>query len=146
VLASLLLVPQLANARSSSSSSLKEASPEFLADRAKQEKFEADGRKTRAVWDGLITKLGSSTTSAELEGTLRDMRKMLVSMPLQIPFGSKKIDFVKVAREKKFLKPGSKSKKTKPEWSTAVEIEYQALIQQWNKNVNPDNRSEETIF
>ena len=146
VLLASLLLPRVADARSSSSSYLKEATPDFVADKAKQEKFEAEGKKVRAVWDGLLAKLEAATTADELEATLREMRKLLVNMPYQIPLGAKKIDLVKTARNKKFLRPGSKSKKTKPEWATKVEIEYQALINQWNKNFNPDNRVEESIF
>ena len=141
-----LLLPKLVNARSSSAASVKEATPAFVEDKAKALKFEADAKRIRSQWDGLLVKLEGSQTPEELQGTLRDMRKLLIAMPYQIPYGSKKSDLVKTARQQKFLKPGSKSKKTKPSWTTPVEIEYQALIQQWNKNFNPDNRAEESIF
>jgi len=126
---------------------LKEATPEFTAETARSAKLVAEQKKQRAAWDGLLVKLEAGSSSEELEATLRELRKVLISMPAQIPSGAKKIDLVKTARAKKFLNPDNKrSKKTKPWWTTPVEIEYQALIQQWNKNFMPDNRFEEQIY
>ena len=134
-----MLLPRLVSARSSSTSYLKDATPAFMEDKARALKYEADGKKVRMVWDGMLAKLEAAQSAEELEVSLSDMKKMLKSMPYQIPAGAKKIDLVKTARQKKFLNPKSKSKKTKPEWTTNVEIEYQALIQQWNRNFSPDN-------
>jgi len=126
---------------------LKEATPEFTAEMARSAKLGAEQKKQRAAWDGLLVKLEAGSSPEELEATLRELRKVLISMPAQIPSGAKKIDLVKTARAKKFLNPDNKrSKKTKPWWTTPVEIEYQALIQQWNKNFMPDNRFEEQIY
>ena len=135
--AAALLMPRLVSAQSTSY--LKEATPAFVEDKARALKYEADGKKVRKVWDGLLAKLEAAQSAEELEVTLGDMKKMLKGMPYQIPAGAKKIDLVKTARQKKFLNPASKSKKTKPAWTTNVEIEYQALIQQWNRNFSPDN-------
>jgi hypothetical protein len=47
--------------------------------------------------------------------------------------GVKKHDFVKICRAKKFVT----GRKTKANWSTEVEIEYQALIQEFNRKLVP---------
>lgn len=119
---------------------------EFTAEQAKVSKYALEATKIRAAWDGLLSKFDASETPDALESTLKDMRRMLANMPAQIPSGAKKADLVKTARAKKLINPKGKSKKTKEWWTTKVEIEYQALIQQWNKNVNPDNRVEEKVF
>lgn len=52
----------------------------------------------------------------------------------------KKLDLVKTCRVKKF--EGKKIKKT---WTKEVEIEYEAMIQQFNKQFYPKNPGDKTI-
>jgi len=57
-----------------------------------------------------------------------------------IPQGVKKLEIVKLCRKKKFI-----GKKINPKWTKEVEIAYEAFIQEFNRQVLPNNRSETRI-
>lgn len=136
-----LLAPRAANA--ALQTFLKEPTADFVAENDKVAKFAAEQIKVRKAWDVLVANFEKSESPADLEAAVRAMRIFLIKMPSQIPSGVKKQELVKTCRKKKLI---GKSRKSQPNWTTKVEIEYQALIQQFNKNFNPDNRTEEKIY
>ena len=136
-----LLAPRAADA--ALQTFLKEPTADFVAENEKVAKFAAEQVKVRKAWDVLVANFEKSESPADLEAAVRAMRIFLIKMPSQIPAGVKKQELVKTCRKKKLI---GKSRKSQPNWTTKVEIEYQALIQQFNKNFNPDNRTEEKIY
>ena len=76
---------------------------------------------------------------AETESIIKEMSAFLKSIK-SIPTGVKKLEIVKLCRKKKFL-----GKKINPKWTKEVEIAYEAFIQEFNRQVLPDNKSENRI-
>jgi hypothetical protein len=115
---------------------LKEPTEDFKIEERKVAEFNKAQAKIRGDWDDLISKLSSSETPESLESSIKAITAFLVSLQT-IPRGVKKADLVKECRKKKFS-----GKKVRAEWTVPVEIAYQSLIQEFNKEVAPNNRLE----
>ena len=63
-----------------------------------------------------------------------------------IPTGFTKKELVKRCRARKNMDLGKRKPVPRPEWTTKVEVQYQALIQQYNKNLNPANAQNAAQF
>lgn len=119
---------------------LTEPTADFKAEMARTAALEDTRAKLRAAWDALTARFEAAQTSSDLENVLIGMKDYLVSNG-SVPPGYKKIELVKMCRQRKMLTPDNKrSKKTKPDWTTPVEIAYQALIQEFNKQLLPNNK------
>lgn len=127
------LTTQIAHAKGSKGPEyLVDPTDEFKEEEAKMLAFSAAQRKRRGEWDGLVDKFSTTEDPSELALQLKAM-KLFLQETRDLPVGFRKHDFVKVCRSKKFLK----GRKTKPFWTTEVEIEYQALIAEINRRLVP---------
>jgi hypothetical protein len=121
---------------------LTEPTKEFNAEVAKTAALAAERIKLRAKWDDIISRFEATNDTVQMEKILTEMRAYLVNLN-GVPPDYKKMDLVKICRGKKLLNPENKrSKKTKPEWTKDVEIAYQALIFEYNKQQLPNNKPE----
>lgn len=124
---------------------LTEPTQDFKEEVARTDANKATRQKNRQRWDGLLDRLEKAEAPDSLESVLKDMKVYLAEG--MVPPDFNKMDLVKLCRKKKLLNPENKrSKKTKPEWTTPVEIAYQALVQEYNKQLLPNNKSEENPF
>jgi hypothetical protein len=119
---------------------LTEPTPEFLEEEKRTLNLRKEQLEIRKVWDSIIEEIKSSETPATTEASITKLNKLLQKIDT-IPTGVKKLELVKVCRAKKF--DGKKVKKT---WTKEVEIAYQALIQQFNRQANPKNPVREVTF
>eukprot|EP01031_Cornospumella_fuschlensis_P042395 gene42395-51781_t len=115
---------------------LTDPTEEFKEQEARSKAFDAAKNKVRQQWDAIMSRFEGTENPEELAKALRDMKKF-ISDTNDIPVGVSKRSLVKNCRSKKFISP--KSRKTKPFWTTQVEIEYQGLIQEFNRKLNPVN-------
>lgn len=115
---------------------LTDPTADFKEQEAKSRAFNAAQNKARQQWDGIMGRFEGTEEPEELARALRDM-KTFISETNDIPAGVSKRALVKSCRAKKLVSP--KSRKTKPYWTTQVEIEYQALIQEFNRKLVPVN-------
>ena len=119
---------------------LTEPTQEFVLEEKRVREFTASQMKIRQKWDEILTKFENSPSAAETESQLNALTAILVEIE-SIPRGVKKLELVKICRKKKF-----NGKKIQSEWTTPVEIAYQKLIQEFNKQVLPNNKVTEQIF
>lgn len=127
-------------ARAANKGYLSEPTAEFKAEVARTAALEVARNKLRAQWLEILGRLERAETSSALESTLIELKNYMVNNSA-VPPDYKKADLVKLCRSKKLLNPeNKKSKKTKPEWTTPVEIAYQALIFEYNKQLAPNNK------
>eukprot|EP01039_Chlorochromonas_danica_P010791 gene10791-11991_t len=127
------LTTQIAHAKGSKGPEyLVDPTEEFKEEEAKMRAFSAAQRERREAWDRLVGKFSATEDPSELAGQLKAM-KLFLQQTRDLPVGFRKHDFVKVCRSKKFLK----GRKTKPFWTTEVEIEYQSLIAEINRRLVP---------
>eukprot|EP01031_Cornospumella_fuschlensis_P039061 gene39061-47522_t len=115
---------------------LTDPTEEFKEQEARSKAFDAAKSKVRQQWDSIMSRFEGTENPEELAKALRDMKKF-ISDTNDIPVGVSKRSLVKTCRSKKFISP--KSRKTKTFWTTQVEIEYQGLIQEFNRKLNPVN-------
>ena len=120
---------------------LSEPSDEFKDEVAKTAALKQKNAKISKEWEALVAKLVASEDSNSLQASIKDLREFLIKLE-DIPTGFKKADIVKLCRSKKFIK----GRKTKPEWTTPVEIEYQSFIQVINKTLSPDRPTKDVTF
>jgi hypothetical protein len=134
-----LLGPSIASA--ATKGYLTEPTKEFVDEVSKTKELKTERLKLRAKWDALLSKLEIADTSDSIEVVLKDMMSYLSAGV--VPPDFKKFDLVKLCRTKKFLTPENKrSKKTTAVWTTPVEIAYQALVFEYNKQLAPNNKPE----
>lgn len=118
---------------------LAEPSSTFLEEEKRTESLKKQQILTRQNWDALLEEFTLASAPPKREQALIKMKAFLRSIDT-LPTGVKKIDLVKTCRAQKF-----NGKKIKPEWTKDVEIAYQALIQEWNRQANPKNPGDKTI-
>ena len=111
---------------------LVEPTPEFKAEEAKQAAFIAKQNKIRQSWDATFDSLSQANTGELLILNLKEMTAFLAKTD-GVPPGVKKIDVVKLCRSKKFVGKYA----INPIWTVKVEIEYQNLTRQFNRNASP---------
>eukprot|EP00596_Hydrurales_sp_CCMP1899_P003016 CAMPEP_0119039798 /NCGR_PEP_ID=MMETSP1177-20130426/9456_1 /TAXON_ID=2985 /ORGANISM="Ochromonas sp, Strain CCMP1899" /LENGTH=95 /DNA_ID=CAMNT_0007004111 /DNA_START=402 /DNA_END=689 /DNA_ORIENTATION=- len=92
-----------------------------------------------------MTKLLAATEPETTEQCLKDLNGILVRYNNGIPSGVKKIEMVRSIRSMKYVQVGKKQKPL-PTWSKGSEIAYQILIQEFNRQVAPNNREARTEF
>lgn len=109
---------------------------EFKEEEKRVAAFNSEQAKIRAKWDFIIERLEASENPSETESVIKEMSSFLKDIK-GIPTGVKKLAIVKLCRKKKFL-----GKKINPKWTKEVEIAYEAFIQEFNRQVSPDNKSE----
>ena len=109
---------------------------EFREEEKRVAAFNSEQAKIRAKWDFIVERLEASESPSETESIIKEMSAFLKDIK-GIPTGVKKLSIVKVCRKKKFV-----GKKINPKWTKEVEIAYEAFIQEFNRQVAPDNRSE----
>lgn len=113
---------------------LKEPTPEFKEELAKNTEFVAKRMKIKEDWDNIFEKFSATENPQELEKYLRQLGKILSDLN-DMPIGAKRTEIVKTCRSKKF----NGGKKKKEYWTTDVEIAYQELILMVNKLLIPVN-------
>ena len=118
---------------------LTEPSSSFLEEEKRTDALRKQQTATRQSWDALVEEFTSAPVPPKREQALIKMKAFLKSIDT-LPTGVKKLDLVKTCRAQKF-----NGKKVKPEWTKEVEIAYQALIQEWNRQANPKNPGDKTI-
>lgn len=127
---------------------LAEPTQEFKDEQKRFANFKQEQLKVRKDWDVLITTLKGSEGKPEVTAvTLKEMNNFLKRIE-GIPTGVKKTDIVKLCRGLKFAGGGKKISllKIKDSWNVQCEIEYEALIQEYNKEVLPNNKVANTVF
>jgi hypothetical protein len=92
----------------------------------------------------VIARLESSNDPLTTETALKDLKSILTKYNQGIPTGVKKNQLVKSVRAKKYIMQGKKQI-TLPTWSVDSEIAYQSLIQEFNRQVLPNNKVENKI-
>ncbi len=115
---------------------LTDPTEEFKEEEKRVAAFNSEQAKIREKWDLIIERLEASDTPSETESIIKEMSAFLKNIK-SIPTGVKKLAIVKICRKKKFV-----GKKINPKWTKDVEIAYEAFIQEFNRQVAPDNRSE----
>mmetsp|Transcript_501 Transcript_501/g.844 ORF Transcript_501/g.844 Transcript_501/m.844 type:complete len:214 (+) Transcript_501:21-662(+) len=118
---------------------LREPTVDFKEEEKKVAAFQSLQKQIRIKWDAIIDRLQASEEPAETESIIREMIAYLQGIQ-SIPQGVKKLEIVKLCRKKKFL-----GKKINPKWTKEVEIAYEAFIQEFNRQVLPNNKSESRI-
>jgi len=116
---------------------LTEPTAEFKDELKKVQAFNAAQQKIRADWDKLVGRLVESEVPSTTAGILNEMAAFLAKTD-GLPAGVKKLDLVKTCRKKKF-----NGRKILPNWTTEVEIAYEKMIQQYNRNTTPGTLSKE---
>jgi len=119
---------------------LTDPTDEFKLEQKRTKEFRDSQMKYKQKWDGILENFETSTSPADTEAKLNALTAILVELQ-SIPIGVKKLELVKTCRKKKF-----NGKKVRAEWTTPVEIAYQKLIQEFNKQVLPNNKVTEQIF
>jgi hypothetical protein len=112
---------------------LVEPTDDFKEEQARIASFSETRLKIRKDWDTIMKKFESTNESLEMEQLLKDMKQYLIKIE-DMPTGVKKREIVKLCRSKKF-----NGRKVKPNWTTNVEIAYEALIQEINRRLVPVN-------
>lgn len=121
---------------------LREPTPAFKEEMANAKAMNARQIKERKKWDTLFTKFETSKTSDELEASLKTLITYLKSLD-GVPPGFSKAELVKRCRARRNDETKKRRKPVaKEEWTTPVEIQYQALIQAWNKAMTPVNMAD----
>ena len=134
----ILVDPSLA-AGTGSKTYLTEPTSEFKDEEKKVADFNKAQAKIRQEWDAIIGRLEKTEDAATTEAVMKDLKGVLTKYDQGIPRGVKKQELVKLARSKKYVLKGRKQIQL-PTWSTDTEIAYQALIQEFNRQVLPNNR------
>lgn len=124
---------------------LKEPTKEFQDEEKIVAEFNQKQAKIRQDWDAIIEKLTVTEDSVEIAAIITSMTAFLKKIE-SIPRGVKKTELVKLCRMKKFEKGGKKLDKVKPVWTVPCEVAYQAFIQEFNKQVLPNNKVANTVF
>jgi hypothetical protein len=125
---------------------LREPTADFKTEQANTKAMDARMKKERDQWDKLFTKFESSKTAEELEGSLKALIAYLNALD-GVPTGFSKVDLVKRCRARRNDETKKRRKPVpKEEWTTKVEIQYQALIQAWNKAVSPQTMGDKMAF
>ena len=124
---------------------LKEPTNAFNEEAARTKDQKSISIKKRAQWDKLFTTFEDSKDSDSLESSLKAMIGFLKESD-DIPTGFTKKELVKRCRARKNMDLGKRKPVPRPEWTTKVEVQYQALIQQYNKNLNPANAQNAAQF
>jgi len=151
ILFSGLAVPFVANAVGVANSNASPLSKGYLTeptDEFKREQELTAGLKKKEAevksgWEALVAKFQASETPEEILAAIKGMREYLVKID-NIPPGFKKLPMVKMCRLKKFS--DKKQRRTQPNWTTPVEIEYQAFIKEVNGQLSPDKPTKEILF
>ena len=112
---------------------LKDPTDEFKSEEALNAAFRTEQLKKRKSWDEIIEKLEKSQDSDSILTSLKQMKGWLTVNG--VPVGVKKMEVVKLCRSIKF-----NGKKIKPIWTTDVEIAYVSFIQEFNRQLSPDNK------
>lgn len=110
---------------------LVEPTQEFIEEEKRTAAMRIQQLEIRASWDNLVDEFVKSETPKQTETALINLRNLLQKIDT-LPTGVKKLELVKTCRAKKF-----EGKKIKKSWTKDVEIAYQALIQQYNREANP---------
>lgn len=118
---------------------MTEPTDEFKEELKLAAEFQATQDKIRAKWDSIVARLESSEDSEATESIIKEMTAYLKSIS-SIPQGVKKREIVKLCRKKKFL-----GKKINPKWTKEIEIAYEAFIQEFNRQVLPNNKTENKL-
>lgn len=125
---------------------LKEPTAAFKEEMANTKAMNARQTKEREKWDTLFTKFENSKTTDELEASLKALIVYLKSLD-GVPTGFSKAELVKRCRARRNDESKKRRKPVpKEEWTTPVEIQYQALIQSWNKAMTPENMADKMSF
>ena len=140
----ILVDPSLA-AGTGNKNYLKEPTSEFRDEEKKVLDFNKAQAKIRQEWDAIIARLENTNDAATTEAAIKDLKGVLTKYDQGIPAGVKKNELVKLARSKKYVLQGRKQV-TLPTWSVDAEIAYQALIQEFNRQVLPNNRLPDQKF
>ena len=140
----ILVDPSLA-AGTGNKNYLKEPTSEFRDEEKKVADFNKAQAKIRQEWDAIIARLENSNDAATTEAAIKDLKGVLTKYDQGIPAGVKKNELVKTARSKKYILKGRKQIQL-PTWSVDAEIAYQALIQEFNRQVLPNNRLPDQKF
>ncbi len=132
-LASIATLPSISNAKSEY---LVEPTAEFNKEVAKTSALREKQEKVVKKWYSTLEKFSNTEDSSILASSLKELKVILEEIQ-EIPSGVKRKELVKTCRTKKFI-PGSKKKQ--PYWTKQVEIAYEDLIMEYNKQTNPDTR------
>lgn len=132
-ISALYLSWQANSADAAGSQYLKDPTPDFKDEESRVAAFRDSQIQVRKSWDEIVARLEKSEVPEETEKILIELKSFLSKLA-DMPIGVKKRDFVKLCRAKKF-----NGKKIKPTWTTKVEIAYEALIQEINRQLNPVN-------
>ena len=125
---------------------LREPTSAFKEEVAATKAMNARQIKEREKWDTLFTKFENSKTSEELEASLKALIAYLKSLD-GVPTGFSKMELVKRCRARRNDETKKKRKPVpKEEWTTPVEVQYQLLIQVWNKAMTPERESDKMAF
>ena len=120
---------------------LSEPTSDFKDEEKRVAEFNKAQQKIRSEWDAVIARLEGSSEPKTTESALVDLKNILTKYDQGVPAGVKKKNLVKSARVKKYVMEGRKEV-ILPTWSVDAEIAYQALIQEFNKQVLPNNKPE----
>ena len=118
---------------------LKEPTDDFKEEMKRSEELRKKDIEIRKAWDGIVDEIKASDDPVVTAASIKKLNVLLNKIQT-VPIGVKKLDLVKTCRAKKF--EGKKIKKT---WTKEVEIEYEAMIQQFNKQFYPKNPGDKTI-
>jgi hypothetical protein len=133
----LATVPALAGAKVSGTY-LSQPTSEFKDELTKVAEFNKKQKLIRDKWESYLVAIESTEEPVELVKNLQGMRKIIDDLN-GIPVGVTKRAFVKRCHAKKFT-----GKKRNTFWNKDVEIAYEALIQEYNKETNPDTTTRDT--
>ena len=126
-------------AASNAAQYLKEPSDDFKEEMKRTAELRRKDLEIRKTWDSIVEDIKTSDEPSKTAASIKKLNVLLDKIQT-IPTGVKKLDLVKTCRAKKF--EGKKIKKT---WTKEVEIEYEAMIQQFNRQFNPKNPGDKTI-
>ncbi|CAK9253184.1 unnamed protein product [Sphagnum jensenii] len=131
------LVSPFPNPSIAAQSYLTEPTTDFLEEQQRTAELKKQQINIRKIWDSIIEEIKASDSPATTEAALKKLNKLLATIET-IPTGVKKLDLVKTCRAQKFEGQGRKVR-IKKTWTKDVEIAYEALIQQFNRQANPKN-------
>jgi hypothetical protein len=134
------LLPVVVKAASKEKAFLTDPTDEFRDEEKRVAEFNKVQNKIRSQWDEKISALEKAEAPDQIEAILKDLITFLRNLQ-NVPTGYKKKDLVKLCRSKKFS-----GKKIKPTWTKNVEIAYQALIQEYNKQLAPKSLKVSKLF
>lgn len=118
---------------------LKEPTSDFKEEEIRTAEKRKSDLAIRKSWDEIVEQIKASEKPETTAAAIKKLNVLLAKVET-IPTGVKKLDIVKTCRAKKF--EGKKIRKT---WTKDVEIEYEAMIQQFNRQFNPKNPGDKTI-